>query len=255
MKRRRWLAMAALLAGAGCLDLSTDPDEIVAIEFNELPWPSIVAGDTLRDSTGAVATLGARLLDGDGDEVTGPVEFLSQDADVRVLADGRVVADDTASGTARLLASTAGLQSIVRQLEIVAAPDSADPDGTPTPLAWVAPDDPALNVSVPLGLRVLDTSGDTPAGVRGWIVTFDLQVDGQGSSRTDTTRAYLVNDAGRVSYADTTDASGRATRRLRLRVAPGFSPPDSAVILVRASYRGVSLTGAPVRWVLPIRPG
>ena len=87
MKRRRWLAMAALLAGAGCLDLSTDPDEIVAIEFNELPWPSIVAGDTLRDSTGAVATLGARLLDGDGDEVTGPVEFLSQDGDVRVLAD------------------------------------------------------------------------------------------------------------------------------------------------------------------------
>lgn len=253
--RRRWLALTALLVAAGCLDLSTDPDEIVAIEFNDLPWPSVVAGDTLRDSTGVVAPLSARLLDGDGDEVTGEVEFLSQDGDVRVVAGGRIVADDTASGTARLLASTTGIQSTTRSIEVVAAPDSADPDGTISPLSWVVPDDATLNVSVPLGLRVLDSDPDGPAGVRAWIVSFDLHVAGQAVGKTDTTQVFLVNEAGRVSYADTTDAQGRATRRVRLRIAPGLTPPDSAVVTVRASYKGLPLAGSPVRWVLPIRPG
>ena len=44
------LALLSLIAVA-CIDLSTDPDEIVAIEFGDLPWPSIVAGDTLRDAS------------------------------------------------------------------------------------------------------------------------------------------------------------------------------------------------------------
>ncbi|HZI27123.1 MAG TPA: hypothetical protein VFD64_03145, partial [Gemmatimonadaceae bacterium] len=128
MKRQaaiRWCGIiSATLVAASCIDLSVDPDEIVAIELGDFAWPSIVAGDTLRDASGAIAPLVARLFDGDGDPVTGPVEFLVERPGVRVVGGDRLVADDTASGTIGIIASTEGVQSVVRQIEIVGAPRS-----------------------------------------------------------------------------------------------------------------------------------
>lgn len=247
---RRAVGVLAAILFFACIDLTTDPDEIVAIEFSELPWPAIVAGDTLRDSTGAAAPLSARLFDADGDLVTGPVEFLVQRGGVRVVNGVYLVADDTATESVGVIASTSGVQSVVRQIEIVAAPDSLAPDPV-TPFEWVVPDDPALNTSQPLAARVLS---DAAEGVRSWIVTFELAVDDRIISPTDTAQLYLVAENGRVSYVDTTDVVGRASRRLRLKVTPGFLPPDSAVITARASYLGVPLKGSPVRLVLPLSP-
>lgn len=243
---------AVAVVAAACIDLSTDPDEIVAIEFQELPWPSIVAGDTLRDASGAVVPLAVRLLGGDGDVVTGPVEFLTQQSFVHVTAEGLLVADDTAKGIAGIIASTTGIQSVVRQIDIVAAPDSMAASGAVTALVWVVPDDPTINTSQPLGVRVLSAPD---AGVPSWIVTFQLEADGRPIAESDTTQIYLVGENGRPSYADTTDQTGSASRRVRLKVAPGLVPPDSAVVTVRASYKGAPLIGSPVRLVLPLRAG
>ncbi|HEX6315439.1 MAG TPA: hypothetical protein VFZ73_11295, partial [Gemmatimonadaceae bacterium] len=162
--RRAGGVIAAILLCAACIDLTTDPDEIVAIEFSELPWPAVVAGDTLRDATGAAAPLTARLFDADGDVVTGPVEFLVDRGGVRVINGVFLVADDTATESAGLIASTSGIQSVVRQIEIVAAPDSLAADPV-TPLEWVVPDDPVLNTSQPLSARVLSSAAE---GVRAW---------------------------------------------------------------------------------------
>lgn len=254
--KRGWTGgvVAATIVAAACIDLSTDPDEIVAIEFVEFPWPSVVAGDTLRDATGAIVPLKARLFSGDGDEVTGTgtVEFLIQEGAVRVVGGSLLVADDTASGRAGLFASTIGVQSVVRQIEIVAAPDSMAAEGAVVPVQWVVPDNPQINVSQPLGARVFSAPG---AGVRSWVVRFQLEAGGRVIPESDTTQIFLINDTGRPSYADTTDQQGRVARRVRLRVAPGLVPPDSAVITMSATYRGTPLTGSPVRLVLPLRPG
>jgi len=252
LKRGWGGAVAAIIVVAACIDLSTDPDEIVAIEFVDLPWPSVVAGDTLRDASGAVTPLVARLFDADGDVVTGPVEFLTQQASIHVIAGDLLVADDTATGIAGIFASTTGIQSTVREIEIVAAPDTIAADGVITPLQWVVPDDPSVNLSQPLSVRVVSASG---LGVPAWVVTFQLEAGGRVIPPADTTQLFLVAENGRPSYADTTDASGRASRRLRLKIVPGLVPPDSAVITVIASYRGAPLTGAPVRLVLPLGPG
>jgi hypothetical protein len=249
----RWCGIiSTTLVAASCIDLSVDPDEIVAIELGDFAWPSIVAGDTLRDASGAIAPLVARLFDGDGDPVTGPVEFLVERPGVRVVGGDRLVADDTASGTIGIIASTEGVQSVVRQIEIVVAPRSLLADGVITPLRWVFSDNPASNTSQPLGVRVI-AGPDT--GVRSWIVTFQLEAAGRVISQTDTTQIFLVGDNGRPSYVDTTDASGSASRRVRLKIAPGLVAPDSAIVTVRASYKGQPLTGSPVRLVLPISPG
>lgn len=251
--RRRWYIMlTTALVAAACIDLSVDPDEIVAIELGEFAWPSIVAGDTLRDAAGAIAPLVARLFDGDGDLVTAPVEFLVERPGVRVVGGDRLVADDTASGAIGIIASTEGVQSVVRQIEIVAAPRSLVAGGVVTPLRWVVPDNPSSNTSQPLVARVI-AGPDT--GVRSWIVTFQLEASGRVIPQTDTTQIFLVGDNGRPSYVDTTDASGSASRRVRLRIAPGLVAPDSAVVTIRASYKGQPLAGSPVRLVLPISPG
>ena len=250
---RRWIGfVAAVVATASCIDLSIDPDEIVAIELADFAWPSIVAGDTLRDASGAITPLVARLFDGDGDVVDGPVEFLVERSGVRIVGGNRLVADDTTTGTVGIIASTAGIQSIVRQIEIVRAPRELRAEGVVTPLRWIVPDDPSSNTSQPLAARVL-AGADT--GVRSWIVTFELEVAGRRITETDTSQIYLVNETSRPSYVDTTDATGRASRRVRLRIAPGLVAPDSAVVTIRASYKGQPLVGSPVRLVLPISPG
>jgi hypothetical protein len=90
--------------------------------------------------------------------------------------------------------------------------------------------------------------------VRAWIVTFELESGGALIAPGDTSGVFLVSESGRPSYADTTDATGRATRRVRVRITPGFTPPDSVIVTVRASHRGAQLAGSPVRLVLPLRP-
>jgi hypothetical protein len=126
------------------------------------------------------------------------------------------------------------------------------PEGIITPLQWVVPDDPSLNTSAPVSVKVL--SNTTTAPVRSWVVRFQLEAGGRLIPENDTTQIFLVGDNGRPSYADTTDFSGIASRRVRLRVVPGLTPPDSAVITVTASYKGVALIRSPLVLVLPIAP-
>ena len=253
-QRERWWSavVAATLGVAACLDYTTDPDEVAAIEFVTLPSPSIVAGDTLRDATSGVAVpLVARLFNGDGEEITGPVEFFAQQPILHVTEGDLLVADAGASGTVGVFASTLGVQSVAQQIEIVPAPATLSADGLIVPLEWVVPDDPSRNTSNPLGARVQTATG---ANVRSWIVRFQLEAGGRVIPENDTSQVFLMGDNGRPSYVDTTDVGGKVSRRMRLRIAPGLTPPDSAIITVSTSYRGVPLTGSPLRLVLPVRP-
>lgn len=257
MRRYAALALVAALAGsAACIDLSTDPDEIVAIEFRPLAWPAVVAGDTLRDSLGHVAPLEARLFDASGAEVDGAVQFFSRDTLTSVTESGLLVARTTADGTTQLLASGAGIQSAVRRVEVVPRPDSLAAEGTIDTLRWVIPDSPGENTSGLLRVKLF-SRGSTPAkGVRSWIVSWSLSFQGQPIAPGDTSRLWLVSETGLASTLDTTDAQGVAARRVRLRVSSGLGlgALDSAVVLVEARERGVPVARSPVRLVLPIKP-
>ena len=251
MRRR---CLVAILLLSGCIDLSTDPDEIAAIEFSKLPWPSIVAGDTLRDESGAASPLMARLFDGEGDIVEGAVEFVAQSPLVRVVEGNLLVADPTATGPVLIIASTTGVQSIPVTIQVVPRPDSMALDGPVNPLQWVVPDDPALNLSDPIRAKILTHTSEIPAPVSSWVVRYQLQAGDRIIPENDTTQIWLVGENGRPSYADTTDATGAASRRVRLRVAPGLTPPDSAIITMTASYNGLPVLGSPIVVILPLVP-
>ena len=69
------LASIAMLAASvlafGCAELGTDPQVPVAIEFDSIPYPAVIAGDTMRDSMGVVARLGGVAYNLNGDVLPG----------------------------------------------------------------------------------------------------------------------------------------------------------------------------------------
>src|SRR5216110_2295736 len=62
------VAIAATI-GVSCIDMSSPVGGVASISNLVLPSPSVVRGDTMRDSTGKATPLRARLLDGKGDTV------------------------------------------------------------------------------------------------------------------------------------------------------------------------------------------
>ena len=257
MKRSRWLVAALFAAaGAGCIDLTTNAREIVAIEFPDLPSPAVVAGDTLRDSTGKAVVLNARLFDASGGEVTGQaVQFITTDTTISIASGNYLIGRTSADGVGHLVASGAGLQSIVRQVEVVRRPDSLAASGSIDTLRVQFPDSPQLNLSVPIGARVLAKDPALgPRGVRAWVVTFSVEHAGAPVPASDTSLVFLVYDLGLPSRADTSDTEGAVARRVRFKAGAGLPPLDSVTVVIEARYRGALLAGAPLRRVLPVKP-
>jgi hypothetical protein len=76
-------------------------------------------------------------------------------------------------------------------------------------------------------------------------------------SQPDPRLGELVNDAGKPSIVDTTDASGIAGRKIRLHPLglTSGTEVDSIVVNATAKYRGAPVPGSPVRLVLLFKPG
>jgi hypothetical protein len=257
--RATWTAaIAAVVLLAGCLDLSTDPNEIVAIEMSRPAWPSVVIGDTLRDADGVVAPLAAQLFQASGDLVTGtPIAFLTADtAAVQISTDG-VVTGKAAAASVRIFASGAGLQSIPDTLAVVPAPDTIFRQGTTAPIQYLFPDEPTTNISADVTFKVQSTpAGATAVGVAKWIVQFRLLYRGVIIDPTDSATVFLTNGVRvRPSYVDTTDAQGLVTRKIRFRAGTGNVPQeDSLTVLAWARYRGGLVKGDTVRAVVQVKP-
>lgn len=244
---------AALLLGCvgmlACTEIDTGPNVPASMEFDALPFPAVVAGDTLRDTSGIAAPLRALVFNSDNDEIPGaPVRYAALESLVTIdSATGIVIAGPAADTTARLIAFIGDLQSAPLRLSIVRRPDSLAPVGTIDTLRYSVTDT-TRNVSDDLEVRLTHRTATADLPVRDWIVTFALQTP------ADSARARLLNDNQRRSASDTTSPGGVASRRVRLLPAGLSSANDSVVVLARARYRGVDVAGSPVRLVLQVRP-
>jgi len=239
----------ALLAPFACSDIISSSASVLSIVFDSLAAPSVVVGDTLRDTTGAVVRPVVHVFNFKGEEVAqAPVYFLSPDSGVTVdSATGIVTADSLRSTPARIVATIGTLQA-VQNVDVTLRPDSLQAVNALDSLHFSVIDT-TLNVS-PL-LQVKLTHGIAPAdsAVKSWIVSFAIV------AQSDPRLGELVNDAGVPSVVDTTDATGMAGRKIR--VHPLFftsTTTDSIVVNATAKYRGVQVTGSPVRLVLLLKP-
>jgi hypothetical protein len=108
--------------------------------------------------------------------------------------------------------------------------------------------DSSVNVSPALSVVLRHTLNRTDSLVRSYLVTFSI------TGRADTLSAQLLDDSGKPSRADTTDASGVASRRIRIRPTLLSSVIDSVIVLARVRYKGADVRGSPARLVLKVRP-
>jgi hypothetical protein len=85
-----------------------------------------------------------------------------------------------------------------------------------------------------------------------------FRVDSTSSHLTDTSYVTVSDESGHVAPVDTTDASGVAARVIRVRrtkfpfayetIPPGSAAVDTVYVSATSSYRGVQVSGSPVRF-------
>ena len=246
-------AMAVSIAGAvACSDVSGSSTSVLSIQFDTLASPSVVVGDTLRDTTGAVVLPVVHAFNFKGEEILPtPVYFLSPDSGVTVdSVTGIIVGDSLRSTPARIVAAVGTLQAIQR-VNVTLSPDTVAAVTAYDTLNYSITDTTVDVTANPLTVKLSHGIPPNDSAVTSYIVSFEIV------SQPDPRLGQLVNDGGFVaSGVDTTDASGIAGRKIRLH-PEGLSSTtqvDSIVVNATAKYRGAPVAGSPVRLVLLFMP-
>lgn len=241
-------ATSAIGAAMACTKIPTEDSAVLSLALDSLPAPAVVLGDTLRDSTGRAAPLHATVFNFQGSVISrAPLRFQALDRGVTVDSiTGFATGDSLRQTPARVLISIGSLQA-VRTLEVTLRPDTVSAVNGRDSLAYSLTDT-TKNFSPALSVRVVH-SLVADSGVKSYVVGFTIV------SPADTLLARLVNESGAASRTDTTDASGIASRRIRLNPAKLIALTDSIIISASVKYRGAHIRGSPVRLVLKVKPG
>ncbi len=258
--RRFAPVLCAALIAAACTQVSGDAGHVAALQFDRLPYPSIVAGDSLRDSLGAPTPLRAIAMNGSGAEIgDAEIQYISLDTGVTIGAGGFITAQRR-SGTVRLIASAGAIQTITSPattLTVTRRPDSAFVSGAARDTVDYDPlGSTTVNSSADLGVKVI--TRDTSDGVtvtQGWLVSYQAFFRGAAIAPGDTSAVFLLGDGNQRSGLDTTASTGIASRRIRVRpIGITESETDSVIVLATVGYRGASVRGSPLRFVILLRP-
>ena len=236
------------LAAIGCNEISGSSTAVLSVQFDSLGAPSVVVGDTLRDTTGAVVRPVVHVFNFKGEEIIpAPVYFLSPDTGITVdSATGIVVADSLRPTPARIIATVGTLQAI-QNVDVTLRPDLLQAVNSLDTLQYSLGDS-TLNVSTQLQVKLLHGVAPNDRAVKCYIVSFAI------AAQSNPQLGQLVNDAGQASVVATTDVSGIAGRKIRLHPLFLTSAVDSIVVNATAKYRGVQVNGSPVRLVLLLKP-
>jgi hypothetical protein len=250
----------ATLIAAGCTQVSGDAGHVAALQFDRLPYPSIVAGDSLRDSLGTPARLRAIAMNGSGAEIAdAEVQYIALDTGVTIGTGGFITAQRR-SGTVRLIASAGDIQTITSPgttLTVTRRPDSVFVSGAARDTVDYDPiGSVTVNTSADLSTKIItrDTS-DGVAVTQGWLVSYQAFFRGTAIAPGDTSVVFLLGDGNQRSGLDTTAATGIASRRIRVRpIGITQSATDSVVVIATVRHRGAAVRGSPLRFVILLRP-
>jgi len=236
------------LAALACTDVSGSSTSVLSIQFDSLAAPSVVVGDTLRDTTGAVITPVVHAFNFEGEEIT-PVTVRFQSPDSGIVVDsitGTIFGDSLRSTPARIVATVGSLQAI-QKVDLTLRPDVVvglnDRDSLSYSLL-----DTTLNVSPQLTVKLTHGVAPDDSVVKSYIVSFAIV------SQSNPQLGELINGAGKPSVVDTTDTNGVAGRAIRLHPASLTAVVDSIIVNATARYRGTEISGSPVRLVLKVKP-
>lgn len=271
MTRRPGLVLAtALLAVAACYSLDAPPGGVASISLAMNPSPSVVVGDSSRDSTGAVAGVRVTAFDANGDTITTPPPtFVVLDRGLSINSTTGVMFGDSVTPTgARVIASVGPLQTLPDTVPVTVAPERAHPTQSLTRLEFDSvlkvSDTAATSNQVTLTLTLAgtppSTSKATDTMAVGFIVDWSIAKMPPGLKGGQPIATALLVDGGKVSTRDTTDKAGVATRTVQVRPT-FFSDPalqlngtESDTIRVNALVhrKPAKLLDTTVTFVIPL---
>ena len=239
-------ALATVLVTA-CVKISDNSDTVLSLEFDPLASPSVVVGDSLRDSTGTLAAPTVRAFNYQGEEIVSPpIRFRAPDPGISIDSITGVISGDSLRTTpVRVVASVGSLQAL-QLLDITLRPDAVFAlDGRDTLQYSLL--DTTVNISRPLTVKLIHGQPPLDSAVRSYVISFAVVSGG------NPLLAELVN-GGKVSTIDTTDAGGVAGRAVRIRPIHLGAPVDSVIVNATVKFRGTPISGSPVRLVLVLMP-
>lgn len=243
MKRQRFPRRAAAIAAAtlgwyvlSCTEVPAPEGGVVSISNIRRPSPGLVAGDTMRDSTGVVAPLRVVAF-GLDDAPVDPqpvVSFLALDTTAHVVG-GTLIGDRV--GTVRVVGVVGGLQTRPDTIPVTLSPDTLVPsDSILHRVAYEFTGDTVVH-SAELGASVQHRLPNV-SGVQAVVVKYAITKAPQGNSAP----TVVLVSGNRLSDRDTSDALGKASRvaRLRLNALSNFAT-DTVQVDASASYRGQTI--------------
>ena len=248
------LAVVLAAVVGSCTEIGTSPTTITSLEFDSLPFPAVVTGDTLRDSLGRAAPLHAIAFNAAGRIVPNPsITYLALDSGLTIGPTGIVTAQ-LRNGAVRVIASAPGLQSVPETLVVARRPDSVIATQRVDTLLYSTPDSVGVNVvpALPLQVATRDTVGGI-TGTQGWLVSYQVFFHGKALAITDTTIASLWNTAGLPALLDTTQSGGTVSPRLRVRSTLLPTLTESLTVVATVRYRGAPVPGSPVTYLIQLR--
>lgn len=251
------LVTIAAVTAIACVDMSA-PKGASSISQLILPSPSVVVGDTMRDSLGNVAPLNVIAYDGKDSAISGleKLFFITDSTKAAHLAKGTFVIGDK-QGTTQIVGQVSGVQTLPAPVFVTVEPKTfalatspALPDTFSIPLTKPGDTTAASTGSQAIAVT-LKGVGDTAS--LGFLVSYKLAYAPPAIAGTTVPAVFIGADASKQSLVDTTDASG-ASRSVIVRT--GLLDPskiDSVVVLISTSYKGKPVSGSPIRVKLPLK--
>jgi hypothetical protein len=235
--RRIVLALGALAAWmVSCRDIPAPEGGVAAVGPLRFPSPGVVAGDTMRDSTGVAAPLTLVAYGTDGEPLTAPpaATFIVIDTTAHMGGSGNLFLVGDHIGTVRVVGEVGALQTRQAQAKVTLRPDTLTAsDSLLHHVTYSLSSGDSVVSSPPLKVDVKQV-GATSTGVEAVIVRYSIDRAPLGTPPT-----LLLMNGSVVSERDTTETSGGASRvaRLRLKALSTFAA-DTAFVTATSSYRG-----------------
>jgi len=240
-----FLAGVALLVLA-CVDIPTGASSILSFEFEPLPSPSVVLGDSLRDTLGVAQRIPYKAFNYSGEEVPDvSVRFSALSRGIRVDSIKGFVIGDSVQSSAKIAARIKEFTNTL-SIAVTLRPDTAIASNSRDSLSYTLTD--TLNVSPAVGIKLIHGKVAGDSIVASYLVSFRIV------SQSNASLAWLVGDNNQSSSVDTTDASGIASRKIRIDVTKITNPVDSVIVEAVAKYRGAPVRGTPARLVVRLKP-
>lgn len=226
-----------------CRDIPAPEGGILAVSGVLLPSPGLVAGDTMRDSLGLAAPLRIVAYQANGEPaVPAPIPtFVVLDTGAH-LADAFWLVGDKAGTTVRVVGSVGSLQTSAASVKVTLSADTLVANDSIVhhkTYSLVTGDTVVNSAELTTVVEHRGATGATNTGVEAVIVRYTIDKMPAGNGKGPT---LLLMSGSTLATRDTTDASGRASRVARLRLAAlNSTAPETTAVSATASYRGRTL--------------